>query len=648
MLQGLARFSCVCCVLVGCGSDKGASPSAGSGGVTDNAGGHTNAGAGQSGGGSNDGGRSSSQGGRAASAGTAGVQSTTGGRTSASGGQANALGGSDVGGAAEGGDGTMPSAGVSGASSDFCPSRWCWSHPLPQGTGANAIWIVPDGNVWIGGEGGTFARWNGQRWQYFTADAEFNQVILSIWGSTADDLWATNGDELFRFDGQSWRKFASPAGANGSPFFHQISGSAADDVWFASDEGLYHWTGAAFTAPELPSLSFNWVSVAAAREAWSITKDNQLLSWDGTSWSDATFPDTAPAFQDLWAAAPSNMWLIDNGGAWHWDGSQFSAVDELGTGTGYLNTQSLFGAGPDDIWLLSATDVQHRVGAQVKSVPFDGTASVPRVAMGLPSGEIYAAGPLGRVWQLQGDRLAMITPPLATELSGDFRGVWSDGAGHTFSVGNGWIQNSGSGWVESSITTGVVEADAVWGAAADDVWAVGTRPGVPVSRFTRGLVMHFDGTAWSTVDLPTALGTSFNAVAVAGPGDVWAVGDVCLAGCHGTIWHLSGGVWAEVPASSSTNLLTVVAEAPGNVWVLGYQELDGDKKADHVEHWDGHRFTAEDTGLPPTPGPPIDPRNELGSATPIWAADDDPASGQLWAVGWSNPPSITPRVIHRG
>jgi hypothetical protein len=189
---------------------------------------------------------------------------------------------------------------------------------------------------------------------------------------------------------------------------------------------------------------------------------------------------------------------------------------------------------------------------------------------------------------------------------------------------------------------------AVAAPAADDVWAVGTEnpPGDPYS--SRGLVLHFDGRKWSSAGPSTPIGTTLNAVAVAGPGDVWAVGQTCGDECTAAVWHLTGCQWRPVPVHGGTDLLSVVARSPKNVWVLGYQELDGDKKADHVERWNGSTFTAEETGLPPTSGPPFDHRNELGSATPIWAADADPASGQLWAVGWSNPPLTTPRVIHRG
>ena len=102
-----------------------------------------------------------------------------------------------------------------------------------------------------------------------------------------------------------------------------------------------------------------------------------------------------------------------------------------------------------------------------------------------------------------------------------------------------------------------------------------------------------------------------------------------------------------MPTAGGTEVAALVAFAPDNVWTLGYQVLANNAKGDHVERWDGKQLTAEDTGLPPIP-PSASTQGELGSATPIFAAAGDRATGGLWAVGWSDPPVILPRVIHRG
>jgi hypothetical protein len=349
--------------------------------------------------------------------------------------------------------------------------------------------------------------------------------------------------------------------------------------------------------------------------------------------------------QGVTVVSPQDVWTA---GAWwdktdvhplitHWDGSTFKAADlpALPAET-YLGGIDAVGAG--DVWAVGSTtstiagstpatpSVLHYDGAAWKSVP---TPAFPAGSGndldGLDMRTADDGWAVGETTTMTGP-LTQQTRPLVLRWQG---GQWT---GSTLGK-------------DAALSGGLV---AVSAAGADDVWAVGTQKSVTgPAAFTQGMVLHFDGATWSPDGPATPLGTSMNAVAVAGPGDVWVTGETCGGGCRGVVWHRTPSGWQEVPTSTSTDLLAVVAQAPDNVWVLGYQARLGGAKADHVEHWNGKEFTAEDTGLPPIQSPEK-PQGELGSATPIWAADNDAASGELFAVGWSSPPAIFPRVIHRG
>ena len=186
---------------------------------------------------------------------------------------------------------------------------------------------------------------------------------------------------------------------------------------------------------------------------------------------------------------------------------------------------------------------------------------------------------------------------------------------------------------------------AVSARAADDVWAVGTQ--TDVTGANQALALHFDGATWTQVSIPAPAGTRLNAVTVTGTGDVWAGGAACADACTPQLWHRSAGIWRPVPTVGGTEVTALVAFSPDNVWTLGYQLLPNGPEADHVEHWDGRHLAADDTGLAPG-RPPGGPRGEIASALPIAAASGDATTGTLWAVGWSQPPAITPRVIRRG
>src|SRR4029453_15298905 len=67
------------------------------------------------------------------------------------------------------------------------------------------------------------------------------------------------------------------------------------------------------------------------------------------------------------------------------------------------------------------------------------------------------------------------------------------------------------------------ELRAVDASEPNDVWAVGrTSSGLG----EQPLVLHFDGSEWSDVELPAEIDGVLNGVAAISPADVWAIGSV--------------------------------------------------------------------------------------------------------------------------
>jgi hypothetical protein len=178
--------------------------------------------------------------------------------------------------------------------------------------------------------------------------------------------------------------------------------------------------------------------------------------------------------------------------------------------------------------------------------------------------------------------------------------------------------------------------------AGNDVWAVG-------SQGDSALVMHFDGTRWSRVEVPDSGAAdardTLSSVTAVSAGEVWAVGDSCVWGwngneCQPLILRLSGGAWQEVPPAGDhgTNLRDVVARASDDVWGIGYDALPSGEESNHVEHWDGQRFTTV-----PAKGGSFAARSGLASA--LEAVTRIPGTAELWAVGWQD---TIPQVIRHG
>ncbi len=109
----------------------------------------------------------------------------------------------------------------------------------------------------------------------------------------------------------------------------------------------------------------------------------------------------------------------------------------------------------------------------------------------------------------------------------------------------------------------------VWGAAPDDVWAVGggSLENGPVAP----LAVHWDGTAWTSVELPaaTANRTLFKVWGRASD-DVWACGGA------GVIVHWDGSAWQTVASDTVATLLTIAGTpaAGGTVVAVGGPGVD--------------------------------------------------------------------------
>lgn len=159
-------------------------------------------------------------------------------------------------------------------------------------------------------------------------------------------------------------------------------------------------------------------------------------------------------------------------------------------------------------------------------------------------------------------------------------------------------------WEEPADASDLGAMSGVWGSGPDDVYVVGGFPG-------EGTMMHFDGSEWMEVDVPE--GTDLLVwVYGFGPDDVWAVGE------SGSIIHYDGTAWSTVPSDTDEALWGVFGFAPDDFWIVGGETGAGDPVLMHYD--DG---TLTDVGVDPT-------ENDRNAKAlfKVWGIDDT-----LFAVG---------------
>jgi hypothetical protein len=150
----------------------------------------------------------------------------------------------------------------------------------------------------------------------------------------------------------------------------------------------------------------------------------------------------------------------------------------------------------------------------------------------------------------------------------------------------------------------------VWGRSDADVWAVGGQlaavgePGV-------GLLMHSDGTAWTTEALPA--GTPLLNWVHGADGEIWLVGNAGAALQRGPTG------WTSVPTPVDVPLWGVFVLAADDAWAVGGDAFDLEGTP-VILRWDGASWTD-------SPLPALD--RASAALFKVWAA----ATDDVWAVG---------------
>lgn len=358
-----------------------------------------------------------------------------------------------------------------------------------------------------------------------------------------------------------------------------------------------------------------------------------------TSWTPVTpAPPTdlsSAGLFDVSAVSPSDVWAVGNG--WtdsqqplidHWTGAGWQSVTPPSRPDLQYSITGVDAVSARDVWVVGNGEALPAPGYTALAVVahYDGTAWSLAPA---PTPAGYAAlSDVDMLSARDGWAVGWQTPALAQPLR-PLVMRWRGGAWSTISV--------------PRVDGGNAQLSHVSARAANDVWAVGSVGDTP-------LVMHYDGVRWTRMAVPTGSGgadafETLRSVVAVSAGEAWAVGDSCVlvddgTACTPLVLRLCGGSWRVVPtAGDGTNLRDVVVRSSTDVWVVGYDLPPGGVEANHVEHWDGQRFTT----VPTTGGGGVSTRGQLASA--LEAATRLPGTNELWAVGWQ---ATGPQAIRHG
>lgn len=340
---------------------------------------------------------------------------------------------------------------------------------------------------------------------------------------------------------------------------------------------------------------------------WSFTRETALVPLvehgDGTAWHRVHVPSPKRAIDTyllaVTAVSANDVWVA---GSWtpdeqhflplteHWDGTRWTVVSvPHQRGVGFNSLYGLTAVGPDDVWAA---------GLQLK-------------------GSYVSERPLVEHWD--GTSWSIVATP---KLSGVRYSVATSMAGGPSGqvIFGGWTQASdltvrtlverwdGTGWrrvhTPNSTSLAWSEVTALHVVGPSDVWAVGFSNSSD-QRTHRTLVEHWDGSRWSLVPSPHAVGRPGSllwGIDGTASNDLWAVGDSelhdALLTSYTLVEHWDGTRWTilhspNVHRSTGNVFSSVVAFAPDDAFAFGDYAPNNGLQRTLLEHWDGASWSRE-------------------------------------------------------
>ncbi len=505
-------------------------------------------------------------------------------------------------------------------------------------------------------------RWNGAQWSVVPSPNVGNDdnSLQGVAIAGPNDVWAVGyyydtsllapRTLILRWNGTNWSVVSSPNQGNRENYLYGVAVAGPNDVWavgyymdisiFARRTLVLRWNGTSWSVVPSANVSSydNWlyaVAVAGPNDVWAVGfyLDPSLnavrtltLRWNGTSWNVVPSPNVGNDDNSLYGVAvtgPNDVWavgyymdtslLAPRTLTLRWNGTSWSVVPSPNVGN---RDNWLYGvaiAGPNDVWAVGFYRDPSLLAPRTLTLRWNGTnwSVVTSPNQGNRDNWLYAvavAGP-NDVWAVgyyydtslnartlvmrwDGTNWSVVPSPNVGNDDNSLRGVSVAGPNDVWAVGY-YMDTSlgalrtlvlrwdGAQWsVVPSPNQGTNDnmLQGVAVAGPNDVWAVGNY--YDTSLFTnRTLVLRWDGAQWSVVPSPN-VGNSFNylnGVAVAGPNDVWAVGyymDTSLNARRPLALRWDGTSWSVVPGASVGNydnwLYWVAVGGPGDVWAVGY------------------------------------------------------------------------------
>lgn len=170
------------------------------------------------------------------------------------------------------------------------------------------VWGSGPDDVWAVGDGGLIAHYDGVQWT--AADTMPVAWLNGVWGSAANDVFAVgDGGAVFHYDGTGWSPMATGLEDPDEELL-SVWGLSSTDVYATASYGMLHYDGTAWSeVPDLLSCPHHSV--------WGTSSDNLfaandcgVMHYDGSTWA---YMDPGGGATELTGTGPNSLLANTNG-----------------------------------------------------------------------------------------------------------------------------------------------------------------------------------------------------------------------------------------------------------------------------------------------------------------------------------------------
>jgi hypothetical protein len=298
-------------------------------------------------------------------------------------------------------------------------------------------------------------------------------------------ILATNGNGPVTY--MAWQSVSAPGDfppANGQRWT-DVWGADADDLWVVGPrDQMIHWDGSTWSTVDVTTNALNRILTiwgSAPDDIWAGGDIvGAVLHWDGSSWASVNTPSLYSSYPQfvvlsIWGFSANDVWAVGEfGKVMHWDGVAWTAHDLRALVSANASFFGVWGAAPNDVWAVGTDGLIIRWTGSSWSVVRPGTGPEDHLhaISGTSPQDIWAVGDSGFILHWDGSSWSEVT----SGTSAYFESVWAVSPSEAWAGGRSGsteiFQWDGSSW--TSVSNPLRRIQGIWGFGSDDAWAVGS------------------------------------------------------------------------------------------------------------------------------------------------------------------------------